>query len=379
MNINEEYGKLYYINELDLLYYYNNNFILDNIDSLNIKSKDKVIFNNNLFMPFINNIGKLYWINISNIYKYQVNNIYYITTQSGRNIIIPNYKKISIWNDKKEIINKENIKNIKIGDKIPILYTIESSRFPIYNQVYKNNIKIDDIYFLLDYENGLFIGLYLAQNKFIKNLINIYLSNSHNNKNIIIFSKKWFNKFNISYDITDEYISGFSHKMEYFLSSITNYYNENRCICNDIYSSPNTFIIGLLNGFFSYCGIFYNNLVYIKTKYKRLINGIIVLLNIIGIFSEIRYETDTNEYLLFIKNEWYNKFINYMNDINIFRQYSLLNINKVLIKYNINEDYKIYNDIIIDKIIDIENKDYNKYIHDLNISLSNSSITFFHK
>ena len=123
-----------------------------------------------------------------------------------------------------------------------------------YNGTRKHS-SIPDV-FELNYENGLFIGLFMAEG-------NIYGSHIHitnNDETIRSFVKKWFSKFNISYgemikknnaNGTTTTIRGTSVIMALFITKLVGSGAENKHIPNEAYISNIEFVKGIISGYIS--------------------------------------------------------------------------------------------------------------------------------
>jgi len=230
--------------------------------------------------------------------------------------------------------------------------------------------------FELNYENGIFIGLYLAEGSTL-NPQQISIANT--DRNVKDFAIKWFNKFNIhnleeNYAVIDEVtgkekisenIVGNSTLLASFLDTVTGHGAINKMVPSFAYAASNEFIIGLLNGYFSGDGSV-NNYGGLKATSisLKLIEGISVLCNRIGVFGKISAMKRTKngkeintEYVIVINGQWANLFASKVDFILEAKHNKLKNINNGRLNCNFEE----YNDIVLDSIIYIDVIDAEKY------------------
>ena len=164
------------------------------------------------------------------------------------------------------------------------------------NYIYPYHAKRNDCYicdkFKLDYNNGIFIGLFLAEG--YSGRYDVRITNC--NTNIQNFVMKWFENHNIKYDIEDKInkiggrsytIRGFTGLLAEFLDKFVGSGAENKFVPNEAYLANEDFIKGLINGYISGDGCVSKNYIYVGSASKKLINGISFLLNRLGIFSKL--------------------------------------------------------------------------------------------
>ena len=220
--------------------------------------------------------------------------------------------------------------------------------------------------FDLNYDNGIFIGLFLAEGH--AKLNNGHVNISNNDTIIREFVKKWFLGFNINYneDIriipeenrTTSTVEGHSIILAKFLHMFLGHMSYGKYVPNEAFSAPDEFVIGLLNGYFSGDGTVTNdNGISATSVSEKLIQGISILCNRFGIFGIIdEYPTKNHTaYRFSIRGQWSKIFADTIPLIDINKQRKLNVIQKSTKLSHIN--YKVHNDVVLDEIISIEKID----------------------
>ena len=201
---------------------------------------------------------------------------------NGVNFTLPYSKKSSLQRTNV----RSNIGNIKPG----FVYPYHANR--------KDTMIPDE--FQLNEENGIFIGLFLAEGNATKNTVNI----SNNNENIKSFVKEWMNKHSIEpVELTRKNkiggistsVIGNSSILSTFLTKMVGSGAENKYVPNEAFVAPESFIIGILNGYFSGDGTVSKNSIEVGSASKRLIEGISMLCNRLGIYGKMfKYQAKKN-------------------------------------------------------------------------------------
>jgi DNA-directed RNA polymerase beta' subunit len=216
----------------------------------------------------------------------------------------------------------------------------------------------------LDYDNGLFIGLYLAEGSIEKYCLRI----SNNNININNFVEKWFIDNNIKYNKEDRTnnIGGRSMSIRANSVILCKIFEtlfgkgaENKKIPDIFYFAPIEFIKGLINGYISGDGCITKNSIVVTSCSQKLIKSISFLCNRLNIYGRISlYQHKTNNlgtknikptYKYTIASKWANRFSEIINLIEENKNTKLKSkkwSNKHLL-------YNDYNDVVLDKIIEI--------------------------
>ena len=193
---------------------------------------------------------------------------------NGINFTLPYTKKSSL----QRTLIRSSIEQIKDG----YIYPYHANR--------KDTMVPDK--FELNEENGIFIGLFLAEGNASKN--NVYITN--NNENIKSFTKYWFDKHSISNTErsrtnkiggTTTTICGNSSILSEFLTKFVGHKAENKYVPTEAFLAPEPFIVGLLNGYYSGDGTISKNSIEVGSASRRLIEGISMLCSRLGIYGKM--------------------------------------------------------------------------------------------
>lgn len=223
--------------------------------------------------------------------------------------------------------------------------------------------------FELNNENGIFIGLYLAEGS-TRNPQQVSIANT--DRNIKDFAIKWFNKYNIhnleeNYEAIDEItkkkrisenIVGNSTLLASFLNKTIRSGAKNKIVPSFAYNAPEEFVIGLLNGYFSGDGSVDTCRIRASSISEKLIEGISMLCSRIGVFGQIyvnkrKIKNDkiiNPEYVLAIYSQWANIFSKKVDLILEYKNDKL----KKLQNTRLHRNYPHHNDVVKDEIINIE-------------------------
>ena len=258
----------------------------------------------------------------------------------------------------------------------------------------QNNIKNDYIFpynakrsnilfpdkFELNEENGIFIGLFLAEG----NVNNSSIRITNMNDNIKTFVKNWFDKYSINWSEEDRInkiggrsnsIRGFSNILSTFLNKLVGSGSENKYVPVEAYNAPETFIIGILNGYFSGDGCITKNSIDASSASKKLIEGISMLCSRINVFcklsntqikkNNLNTKNIKKSYMIRILAQWAQQFSNKITLLDDNKNTKMKNKKWILSHLK----YKTINNVILDKIVDITSLSPENYkkVYDLTI------------
>ncbi len=269
-----------------------------------------------------------------------------------------NNKTFTLPFDSKAKLQRATVRS-KINDiKVNCVYPFRGTR---------QKCNIPDT-FKLNYENGLFIGLFIAEGNINNN--SIYITNLDDK--IIEFVKDWFNMFNIEYSEstkinniggTTRTIHGNSSIMSSFITKLVGSGSENKHIPNEAYISNIEFAKGILNGYISGDGYVSKNSIESSSASKRLTEDISLLCSRIGVYSRIFKTQNKNNNIgtLNIKPS-YRLSIRSTNGKIFAEQVTLLhpeknNKMKSIIWKDKLDKVIVHNDVVLDEIISIEKVD----------------------
>ena len=235
--------------------------------------------------------------------------------------------------------------------------------------------------FELNSENGIFIGLFLAEGNV--DVGSGYVQITNNDVKIREFTKAWFekNNMNTSENIktnnigTSSCIRGFSSIFAQFLDAFVGHGAEHKYVPSEAFVAPEEFIIGILNGYFSGDGTVSSNSINSSSASKRLTTGISLLCNRLGIFGRMTtYQYKTNNfgtlnilptYRFDIRSKWAQIFALKVPMIHDEKQKKLDTLSTSLEHRN----FPAQNDIVLDTISEINELSPNSYpkLYDLTI------------
>jgi len=265
---------------------------------------------------------------------------------NGTAFVLPYTKKSSL----QRTCVRSNMENIKDG----FIYPYSGNR---------RDTKIPDT-FVLNEENGIFIGLFLAEGNAHRTSVSI----TNNNANIQNFVKSWFDKHSVAWTErsrinkiggTTNTVCGISTVLSEFLTKLVGRGACNKYVPSEAFIAPASFVVGLLNGYFSGDGTVGKNSVEVGSASKRLIEGISMLCSRLGIFGKVfMTQLKSNNlgtknikptYRLSIRAQWGKIFA---------ENVSLLEENKQnklsAIKWGTSHrNFETYNDVVLDKIVEI--------------------------
>jgi len=177
------------------------------------------------------------------------------------------------------VVVRSNTENIQDGSIYPFHATREHSHLPEK--------------FMLDYENGVFIGLYLADGCAHESSGTISITKD--DPSVQDFVCKWFTKYGITYRVDtskNEYgmstsIIGSSTLFARFLQMFVGQGARVKHIPDVAYTAPDAFVKGLLSGYISGDGCICQGSVTTSSASRRLTEGVSFLLSRMGVFGKI--------------------------------------------------------------------------------------------
>jgi DNA-directed RNA polymerase beta' subunit len=235
--------------------------------------------------------------------------------------------------------------------------------------------------FELNNENGIFLGLFLAEGNV--DTKSGYIQITNNDIKIREFTKNWFEKNGIKTSEaiktnevgTSSCIRGYSSIFAQFLDKFVGHGAEHKYVPSEAFISSEEFITGILNGYFSGDGTIGINNISSTSSSKRLTNGISLLCNRLGIFGRIRKtqlksnnfgtENILPSFVIDIRSKWAKLFAQKIPIIHNEKQNKLDNISTSFEHKN----FPSQNDIVLDAITEINEMTPEKYpkLYDLTV------------
>jgi DNA-directed RNA polymerase beta' subunit len=210
--------------------------------------------------------------------------------------------------------------------------------------------------FELNEENGRFIGLFLADG----NTHNGTVCITKNNEAVKTFVKDWFDRYQIHYSVrvqnrptnTSTTITGNCSMLAKFINEFVGFGSYNKFVPTEAFVAPLEFKKGIISGYISGDGHVTESSIIASSVSKRLIEGMAMLGNSLGMFCKISeiITRDTISYKMSYRGLWGTIFANNIelieNDKN-----DKLKIIKCTAKHM---NFDSHNDCVKDKIVSIK-------------------------
>ena len=271
-----------------------------------------------VYIPTTDEDGNVTWGEVTAITRHDPGTeLYEIKTSGGKSVIVTESKSLLIWNPETKKLKEMLTPDIKVGDCVPVTESL--CKPPVTIDMIPMKGFHNDI-FIFNEQNGIFIGLFLAKREYS--------------------------------DVCSDSL------LTYLYELLENDIH----IPSEAYLAPDEFIVGLLNGFYSETAYVKSNRIIIESISKRLLEGINMLCSRLDIFGKI--EQKNNLYLLSIGSEWGKIF---SNKIKLYNKNIQNEIDSI--KWEVDEDFKTYNNVVLDKIVEIniiDTKNHPK-VYDLTI------------
>ena len=236
--------------------------------------------------------------------------------------------------------------------------------------------------FVLNEENGIFIGLFLSEGHASINTGTVTITNS--NPSVREFVKSWFRKLGIAMKEVEEEnhiggvttsIIGYSRLLAQFLTAWVGHTSYHKYVPSEAFVANEEFVKGVLNGYFSGDGTITSSSIESSSASARLTEGISMLCTRIGVFGKVFVtQTKTNNlgtekiapaHRLAIRSHWARKFasiVPILEDVKA-EQIKSLRCTKT------HKNFMVQNDVVLDEIVEINIIDVAKYpkVYDLTI------------
>lgn len=318
------------------------------------KNMEYLEIDTQVYIPTTDERGNVSWGELTAVTRHDPSeHLYEIKTQSGRTVTVAESRSLLIWDAQKEEFVETDSPKAKIGDFVPVTMelceppvtktAIELSEF-VYEEIESTSAQMFGN-FELDEENGIFIGLFLAIGEMHEVDNYVYLDcyvDSRHCKYIHSFVKMWFIKNCIPFREDDTIIYGYSKVLCQFINKFV----LNKNIPEFVFVSPEKFVVGFLEGYYSASSYVSNSFIKIFYTNNETTEGIAMLCSRIGIFGNI--ERISHNYSVFsIGGKWIQNFIEKLVLLNPYNQSRLMSISfDETIETN-------KNNVILDKIVEI--------------------------
>lgn len=319
--------------------------ILDHIDMSEFFSKKEYIY------------GTDYNMAINELEKIEKNRVPagWWNKNNNKVFTLP-YQKVAMF---KRTLMRSNPENIQNG----YIYPYKGPR---------TDAEIPDK-FELNYENGIFLGLYLSEGHSCESSGKVGITN--NDEKIQEFVINWYKNLNISYNVekktttltntesigTSTTVNGNSTILARFMNKIAGHKAGDKYVPEIAFCAPESFIKGILNGYFSGDGhICKHGGIEASSASSKLIEGISLLCSRLGIFGKISCKKMKENNLktknilpinvIAIRGHWASKLSESIDLLLECKNEKL----KAIPKKKSHINFKEYNDVVLDKIINID-------------------------
>ena len=236
--------------------------------------------------------------------------------------------------------------------------------------------------FALDFDNGVFIGLYLAEGNSHDTSGAVCITNGDDG--VKSFVKGWFAKYDITCRETtyENQIGGTTSSVIGSSSLVARFLNEfvgkgarNKHVPDVAFVAPVEFVSGLISGYFSGDGTIGKNSVECGSASARLTEGISMLCNRLGIFGKV-FTTQTKannlgteniaaSHRLSIRAQWAQRFAQKIRLIMASKDEQL----QAMRATDSHRNFILHNDVVLDEIAEIALVDVADYpkVYDLTV------------
>jgi DNA-directed RNA polymerase beta' subunit len=270
--------------------------------------------------------------------------------------------------DSKARLQRSNKKNIQTGYVYPFTTNREHTLIPESFELNKNN--------------GIFLGLFLAAGKV--DVKSGYVQITNNKESIREFVADWFEDHRISShedvklnDIggVTSSIRGFSTVLAHFLTRFVGDGAANTRVPAEVFTAPEDFLTGLLNGYISGDGSVSQNSIEALSCSAELIDGMSMVCTRLGIFAKVSHtqaasnnlgtETILPTHCLSIRAQWASAFVAAVDLIDEDKALKLAS----LVASESHCNFASQKDVVLDEITEIEVMDATAHpkVYDLTV------------
>lgn len=219
-----------------------------NVQHFTERQMELLNLENEVYIPTTDEHGKVTWGAVTAITRHDPGTeLYEIKTLGGRSVIVTESKSLLTWHPHLQQFKEVNTPDIKVGDFLPV--TAELVDPPQVIQKAGG--------FSLNFDNGFFVGLYVANGDNFKD------------PGIATFAESWLQSHSLR-----EFLCAFGNINQEYIPSIA-------------FTAPKQFVAGLLSGYFSARGSIADNALSSDVSTQRLVEGIAMLCSRLGVFCEM--------------------------------------------------------------------------------------------
>ena len=346
-----------------------------------------------IYIPTTDYQGHVSWANVASITRHDPGiQLYNVKTKSGRTVTVTESKSLLVWNHQTREFKEMLTPEIQVGDFVPVtlnlgpppiiqqsipLQTHLQNVLSIEKKIVQESLKRMVNTFELDYDNGLFVGIFMALGSFSERHHLRVRTLKHPFVHSIV--ERWFQKYSVTVIHPPEEeregrssIDGHSTVMTHFLKSFIGVSIKDFHVPDESFASSEDFIKGILSGYFSANGRIGTDSIRTISSSYRLVEGLNMLcsrLGVLGGISVLTLFSQNNhvhkQYALHLKGEWAASFSSLVTLVDE-------------IKDRVMKDrkwctstckYDVLNDVALDRIVEISHVDVKDHpkVYDLTV------------
>jgi DNA-directed RNA polymerase beta' subunit len=236
----------------------------EDVEHSEVANQELLNLKHAVYIPTCDDNGVVTWGQMTAVTRHDPGDLLYsVTTKSGRSVTVAKSQSLIVWNEEEQKFLEKPSPDVKVGDFLPVTMNLCDP------PVVATHVNMTSGMFDLNEDNGIFIGLYLAQGSSSNGAVQI------DSSDIVIrqFVLDWFSKYGIASEQTVENVRGHSVALGEFLEKFVG--SDEKFVPHEAFGASKEFIRGLLNGY-----IMGNSL-----ASKRLGDGILFLCSRLGIFG----------------------------------------------------------------------------------------------
>lgn len=327
-------------------------------------------------IPTCDSEGRTSWAPLTAVTRHDPSqNLFKVTTRGGRCVTVAESKSLIVCNPENGLFEPRHILSVSTGDCVPTMWNVTTSPRSGHIEVscYLPKTRVIPSRFELNRDNGVFIGLFLADGEC--DCKSGYIGITKSDPTVQHFVKNWFDNIGIKWtpagNGTSESAKGFSVVFAELMCRLVGRGGNKKRIPYEALHAPLEFRIGLLDGYFSGGGSIRENSVSVSSVSKELIDGISMLCATLGIFGKVTMvqptihndlgtENGNPSYRLVITSKWVRKFADIVGTLTHSKKSGKL---REIRCNNIHQHFAQKNDVVLDEIVSIEivsPKDYPK-------------------
>lgn len=308
-----------------------------------------------IYIPTADEDGRVTWGEITAITRHDPGKeLYEIKTAAGKSVIVTESKSLLIYNDQTKKFERMSTPDVRPGHYVPVTMNL-----PVPPTLVSSVSLPSNKLFEFTYDNGVFIGLYLADSVRVETDTIQITNNNTAIQSFVTNCMKYEDQAILAKFLTAWVGHGAAHKR----------------VPAEAFAAPEDFIKGLLNGYFSGDGSVSDMSIDAGSASKELIDGISMLCTRLGVFAKISQsqlksnnvgtETIAPTYRIAIRAQWAARFASQITLLDEAKEKRL----RALAPTESHRNFTSQNDVVLDRIEEINIVDVAKYpkVYDLTV------------